>query len=87
MVGNQASHAAHCYSSFDLQIFVHMISLTAERTHKIIPMYSVTLSGEGKVLQLLLQLLKMSRVYNRTVSNEMSQESIETVIKQIESGK
>lgn len=63
-----------------------MIKLSAEKQNKFLPLYRVSLEGEGKVLQTLLQLLKMSRVYNRTVANEMTSESIDVVISQIEKG-
>ena len=64
-----------------------MTTITASRLSPVLPRYQVMFEGEGKVLQVLLELLKIGAQWNTTVKNEIDPENINEVIRQIVNGK
>ena len=59
------------------------VKITATRLSKMLPIYDVTFHGNGKVLQVLLELLKIGRQWNTTAKQELDVENINEVVQQI----
>ena len=64
-----------------------MIQITATRLNPVLPLYRVTFEGQGKVLQILLELLKIGARWNTTAKLNLDSANIDTVVKQIVAGK
>lgn len=64
-----------------------MISITASRLSPVLPRYRVMFEGDGKVLQILLELLKIGAQWNNTAKAELDPANIDEVVGQIVNGK
>lgn len=64
-----------------------MIEISATRLNPVLPHYHVIFDGDAKVLQILLELLKVGAQWNATVKSEIDRTQIDATIRQIAEGR